>query len=364
MLVPLPHRFSYLAPMRYLKYPLFLLLFLVLVLLLLPSPIDPIALDFPRNEVGAGKSLPPVERLVVEDCTGCEDIVLRHAGFLYTGSDDGRLLKVDLEQPESTPEVVVEFTGRPLGLEVLGDSLAWVCVEQEGLARVDLQAKTYEILVNSFRDTTFQLIDYLDLDTLGRVYFTDASDRYGDDDLQLDILEGKPNGALYRYDPDNGETVRLLDNLHFANGVALSPDQQFLLVNETAAFRVRKYWLAGPERGQDEIFIEGLPGWPDGISLGDDGLYYLPLISPRTGMHDFILPRPWTRRLVTKLPRTLWPAPIRANHILALNASGEVVHNWRDPAPDFSGIASVERVGNTLWLGTLNDRGVGRCKLK
>ncbi len=350
--------------MRYLKYFLFLIAAVVVLLLLLPSPIEPVALNFPNNDIGTGEPLPTIELLAQEECFGCEDISLNHSGFLYTGNKDGRLLRVPLSTDSAASETIVQFKGRPLGLEVIGDSLAWVCVEQEGLARVDLRTKTYDILVNSFQDTTFQLIDYLDLDSLGRVYFTDASDRYSDEDLQLDVLEGNPNGALYRYDPVTGENIRLLDNLHFANGVALSPDQKYLLVNETAGFRVRKYWLAGPQEGQNEIFIEGLPGWPDGISLGDDGLYYLTLISPRTGMHDFILPRPWTRSLVTKFPRALWPAPIRANHILGLNASGEVVHNWQDASPSFSGIASVERVGNTLWFGTLNDRGVGRCELR
>lgn len=358
------HFYPYLTPMRYLKYLLFFLVPVALYLVVTPSPIDPVALEFPRGSFAPGAPLPGIDLVLEETCHGCEDISLNHTGYLYSGSDDGRFLRVSLLDEKAAAEELVKFKGRPLGLEVVGDSLAWVCVEQEGLARVDLRQKTYEILVSAFNDTTFQLIDYLDLDTLGRVYFTDASDKYSDEDLQLDILEGKPNGALYRYDPATKETVRLLDNLHFANGVALSPDQSFLLVNETAGFRVRKYWLTGPKQGQDEIFIEGLLGWPDGISLGDDGLYYLPLISPRTGMHDYILPRPWTRTLVTKLPRALWPAPIRANHILALNASGEIVHNWQDPDPDFSGIASVERVGNTLWFGTLTDRGVGRCLLE
>ena len=346
--------------MRFLKYLLSLLAIIAAYLIIVPSPIDPVAVDFPRNDLGQGQQMPEIEVLYERICHGCEDVSLNQPGFVYTGHEDGRLLRFPLGA-EAAPTEVVRFQGRPLGLEVLGDSLAWVCVEQEGLARVDLRRQTYEILVSAFNDTTFQLIDYLDLDTLGRVYFTDASDRYSDEDLQLDVLEGKPNGALYRFDPKTGETFRLLDNLHFANGVAVSPDQQFVLVNETAGFRVMKYWIAGPEKGRSETFIDGLPGWPDGISLGTDGLYYLTLISPRTGMHDYILPRPWTRRLVTKLPRALWPAPIRANHILALDARGKVVHNWQDPDPAFSGIASVERVGNTLWFGTLNDQGIGRC---
>lgn len=342
-------------------------LFLALIagyLLIIPSPITPVPLSFPTMELAEGEAMPTIEVLFNRVCEGCEDISLDGRGNLYAGSKDGRLLKFPIDGKADRSTEVVRFKGRPLGLEVLGDSLAWVCVEHEGLARVDLKAKKYDIVVTGFNDTTFQLIDYLDLDTLGRVYFTDASDRYGDDDLQLDVLEGNPNGALYRFDPSTGKTERLLDNLRFANGVAVSPDQSFVLVNETAGFRVSKYWLTGPKAGTSERILEGLPGWPDGISLGSDGLYYLTLISPRTGMHDFILPRPWTRTLVTKLPRALWPAPIRANRILAIDGDGKVVHQWQDDAPLFSSIASLERVGDVLWFGTLTDKGVGRVRLE
>lgn len=350
--------------MRYLKYPLFLLALLVVYLVVAPSPIDPVPISFPTNELPAAEPLPAITANFARGCHGCEDISFDGAGNVYTGHEDGRLLRFPLDAAADRVQEIVRFKGRPLGLEVMGDSIAWVCVEQEGLARVDLRANTYDILVSGFNDTLFQLIDYLDLDTLGRVYFTDASDRYSDDDLQLDVLEGNPNGALYRYDPATQQTERLLDDLRFANGVAVSPDQSFVLVNETAGFRTRRYWLTGAKAGTSEMFIEGLPGWPDGISLGTDGLYYLTLISPRTGMHDFILPRPWTRRLVTKLPRALWPAPIRENYILALSDEGEVVRSWRDENPDYSAISGVERVGNTLWFGTLNDSGIGSCTVE
>lgn len=347
--------------MRYFKYLLCLFAILFICFCVAPSPIDPAPLSFPSNELPAAESLPVITANFPRVCRGCEDVSFGEKGYVYTGHEDGRLLRFSLTGATGREQEIVRFKGRPLGLEVVGDSIAWVCVKEEGLARVDIRAGTYDILVSGFNDTLFRLIDYLDLDASGRVYFTDASDRYTDDDLQFDVLEGNPNGALYRYDPATGQTERLLDNLRFANGVAVSPDQSFVLVNETAGFRTQRYWLTGPRAGTAEPFIEGLPGWPDGISLGTDGLYYLTLISPRTGMQDFILPRPWTRRLAAKLPQTLWPAPIRENYILALNDEGQVVRSWRDEHPAYSSISSVERIGNTLWFGTVDDEGIGSC---
>lgn len=331
-------------------------------LIFYPAPIEPAALNWPEMEPHESTTMPAIEVLFPRTCQDCEDISVVD-NYLYTGHGDGRLLRFPLAGGDRLTEMV-QFEGRPLGLEVLGDSLAWVCVEQEGLARVDLRNRTYEIVVNSYNDTTFQLIDYLDVAADGDVYFTDASDKFSDDDLQYDVLEGRPNGALYRYNVASGTTDRLMDNLYFANGVVVAPDESYVLVAETAGFRIQKYWLSGPRAGSSEIFIEGLPGWPDGISLSSDGLIYVTLISPRIAMHNFILPRPWTRRLVTKLPKFFLPKPVKANRILALDNQGAIIHDWADDNPVFSSISSIERIGNTLYLGTLDEAGVGRISLK
>lgn len=52
------------------------------------------------------------------------------------------------------------------------------------------------------------------------------------------------------YDPVTRRTKTLLRGLNFANGVAVSHDQTYVLVNETASYRVIRYWIAGPKRGQ------------------------------------------------------------------------------------------------------------------
>lgn len=344
------------------KAILALLTIFALYLIFYPAPIDPAALNWPTMAEHKSEPLGKIEVLFSRTCQSCEDISIVD-NQLYTGHGDGRLLRFPLGGGDRLTEIV-QFKGRPLGLEVLGDSLAWVCVEHEGLARVDLRKGTYEIVVNSFNDSTFQLIDYLDVAAGGNVYFSDASDKFGDENLQYDVLEGRPHGALYRYNIAEGTTDRLLDHLYFANGVVVDPAEHYVLVAETAGFRIQKLWLKGPQAGTSEIFVEGLPGWPDGISRGSDGLIYTTLISPRTSMHDFILPRPWTRRLVTKLPKSFLPKPVKANRILAFNDDGQIVHDWADDHPSFSSISSLERIGDLIYFGTLDEAGIGRMKLK
>ncbi|MCB0261330.1 MAG: SMP-30/gluconolactonase/LRE family protein, partial [Calditrichaeota bacterium] len=98
------------------------------------------------------------------------------------------------------------------------------------------------------------------------------------------------------------QTRILLDSLYFANGVAVSPDQQFVLVNETWKYRVRRYWLAGDRAGQSDIFIDRLPGFPDGISCNGKDRFWLALASPRNPLVDKLAQQPFLRKMIARLP--------------------------------------------------------------
>ena len=99
----------------------------------------------------------------------------------------------------------------------------------------------------------------------GRIYFSDSSSVWGINESLYDLLEARPNGRLLRYDPKTGQSEVLLDGLYYANGVTLSKDEGFVLVNETFRYRITRYWLTGVRAGSSEVFIDNLPGFPDGI---------------------------------------------------------------------------------------------------
>lgn len=67
----------------------------------------------------------------------------------------------------------------------------------------------------------------------GTVYFSDTSTRFDSDNWFLDHLESRFTGRLLKYDPRAGETSVVLDGLGFANGVALSHDEAFLVICES-----------------------------------------------------------------------------------------------------------------------------------
>ena len=71
-----------------------------------------------------------------------------------------------------------------------------------------------------------------------------------------------------------------MEELSFANGITMSPDESFLLVAETGGFKIWRYWLKGEKRGQKEIFAH-TPGNPDNIKYSEDGKYIVGIIVPK-----------------------------------------------------------------------------------
>ena len=85
-------------------------------------------------------------------------------------------------------------------------------------------------------DLLLRLTDAAVVSRDGSIFFTDASYKYSLEDHILDVIEGRPHGRLLKYDPKTRSTITLLDNLYFANGVALSSNEDFLVFCETTMY--------------------------------------------------------------------------------------------------------------------------------
>jgi len=81
-------------------------------------------------------------------------------------------------------------------------------------------------MVNRFADDAIEDWD-------GNVYFSIVSRKFDMHNWHLDFLEGRAHGQIFKYTAKTNESALLLDNIAFANGVALSKDQDFLLICET-----------------------------------------------------------------------------------------------------------------------------------
>ena len=237
-----------------------------------------------------------------------------------------------------------------------------VCDSPEGLIAIDPEGDS-TVLSTEEGGVPFRFADDVDIAADGTIYFSDASSRFAFPQVKADLMEHRPNGRLLAYDPRTRTTRLVVDRLHFANGVAVSSDQSFVLVNETGKYRVHRHWLAGPRQGETEVFIDNLPGFPDGISSNGNGIFWLPLVSPRKTNVDTLLGKPFFRKVVMRLPEVMLPSPVNYGFVLGLDADGQVVHNLQDPSGAFAQISSVEEHNGHLYLGSLVEDSIGRVSV-
>jgi sugar lactone lactonase YvrE len=156
----------------------------------------------------------------------------------------------------------------------------------------------------------------------------------------------------------------LIDGIHFANGVALGPGEEFVLVVETGEYKVWRLWLKGPRAGQREVFIDNLPGFPDNVTFNGRDTFWLALVTPRNALLDRLFPHPFLRKIVLRLPSFLQPAPEKFGFVLGLSPEGRVTQNLQDPTGQhYYSISSVLEREGVLHLGSLSENAVGRLKL-
>lgn len=302
--------------------------------------------------------LADTEILGLNDGIGPEDIAVDEAGNMYAGYEDGRIVLYDVYGKNQG--VFVNTNGRPLGLAFDANNNLIIADANKGLLSADPNGNL-KSLTTEVHGIPFAFTDDVDIGPDGIIYFTDASSKYNIDNYRLDLMEHRPWGRLLSYNPKSGITGSLLGGLYFANGVAVSPDGNYVLVNETSNYQVRKYWLKGQQAGQSEIIINNLPGFPDGISSNGKGIYWIALPALRKSIVDYCADKPILRKIILRLPEWLQPSPDRHGFILGIDGNGKVIHNLQYPSPDsFSPITSVEEKGGILYLGSLTYPGFAR----
>ncbi len=343
------------------------LLVLVLYLFLWPVPIDPIAWepspvpalegDFAENRVLQG-----MELFATPNSHGPEDVAVDSEGRVYVGVEEGQILRYAADG--SDPQVFADTGGRPLGLDFDNDGNLIVADAAKGLLSID-PSGAIEVLCTEAGYHPLRFTDDVDVDSQNVAWFSDASYKWSHHGHAMEeALESAPNGRLLKYDIRTGECSVVLGDLFFANGVAVSPDDTYVLVNETMRYRVKRVYVRGPRKGDVDTFIDGLPGFPDGISTGTDGVFWLAIFAPRNALLDSAGPKPWLRKLIYRIPAALQPKPKRHPFVLGLDASGKVMHNLQDAdGAKFSKTTSAEQAGDWLYIGSLAEPSWGRIRI-
>ena len=358
-----------------LKKILLLLLVIIIAIVLYfvawPVPVDPVAWDAPPNRGYAGpfaanERLKGIELLPIAGNHGPEDIALDAQGRIYAATHEGRIVR--LKADGSNPENWVVTGGRPLGIDFDSKGNLIVADGFQGLLSIAPNG-TITKLATVADGVPIRYADDVDVAADGKIYFSDASTKFGAKEWGgtyeaslLDINEHGGHGRLIVYDPATGEAKTLLDGLNFANGVAVSHNQNYVLLNVTGSYRVIRYWIAGPKKGETETLIDKLPSFPDNISTGFDGRYWVAFISPRNPLIDKLSDKPFLRKVIQRMPAFVRPKAVAYGHIMAIDGEGKVLLDLQDPDASYQINTSVTETKDYLYIGSLVTPVLGRLK--
>ncbi|XP_030444464.1 protein STRICTOSIDINE SYNTHASE-LIKE 4-like [Syzygium oleosum] len=331
------------------------------------SPISPDLLHLPEpsslNSLPTNTILQGVGKLGEGIVKDPEDVLVDENGVLYTATRDGWIKRFHRDGSWENwtmlnSETLLGITATRRGGIIVCDSekgLLWV--DEDGLAKVLLSHVNGSEL--RFADDIIEASD-------GSLYFSVASTKFDLHNWYLDVLEAKPHGQLLKFDPSSSRTSIVLDDLGLANGVALSRDEDFLIVCETWKFRCLKHWLKGDEAGKTEIFIDSLPGGPDNINLAPDGSFWIALVQLTSEGWEFVHASKAAKRFIATYPSMI--EKVKGVHrkasVLHVGADGKIIKKLDDPdAKVISFVTSAFEFEDHLYLGSLNSNFIGKLPL-
>lgn len=345
----------------------------IIIFVLVPSPVDPVKWNAPtgpslkdQGPWQENNKLSSAE-LVSDAPKYPEFLTFDKDGTLYTGDSDGKIYKVPFDANGKPQEVQVfaDTEGTPNGLIFAANGNLIVADIEKGLLSIDPSGKI-EVLADQVDGMPIYLANELDIAQDGSIYFSDTS-TYGRV-LFKEMAEGKPHGRLLKYDPATKQTTVLLEGLYFANGIALSSDEDFVLIAESYRYQLTRYWLKGPKQGTSEIFTDNLAGFPDNISRDEQGNFWVGIFTTRISFVDQMHGNPWLAGLMAKMPQTLLngaSAPVKHGLAVEISPEGKVVESWHDPKGSLYGVTTAVSHNGYLYIGTApgGSKGVHRVPL-
>lgn len=339
-----------------------LLVITVVYFMAWPVSVEPISWSAPQAPAYQGayitnSALKSFDPLTMPNQSGPEGVAVDSRGYVYATTEQGWVVRWAPQQTHG--ELWVKLPGRPLGICLGNNGDFWVADAFEGLFHINADGVLTKVLTEVDGQPLLYANDVV-LAGNGKLYLSDSTARfsakaYGSTYKAslVDIMEHGYSGRVIEFDPVAQTSRVVMNGLSFANGVTADPEGRFILVNETAEYRVWKYWLSGERAGQSEVIIDNLPGFPDNILAGLDGRFWLGFTSPRIALVDALADKPWLRKVVQRLPGVVRPKAKYYGHILAISGDGEVLVNLQDPAATYPLTTGASETDEYLYISSL-----------
>lgn len=202
------------------------------------------------------------------------DIVLDHPEslnfgpdcMLYAGGELGQVYVIDVKAGQV--KEIARTGGFILGLTIDGDHNVYACDHvKHCVFRIDQNGVVRPFCTEANRKPlTFP--NYCAFDDCGNLFLTDSGDFW------------HPSGRLVKISPDGTSTSLLGDQLHFPNGLAVSPSGDSLFMVESSASNILSIPLNRDGVGAPEIYVQLQGTIPDGLAFDSAGNLYVACYKP------------------------------------------------------------------------------------
>jgi len=231
---------------------------------------------------------------------GSESFIFGPTGGLFTGVNDGRVVKyrgskdgwtdfayasptrTEKKCGGTTNAALGGICGRTLGLGMnYKTSELYLADAYHGLLVVGPKGGLAKQLLSSAGGQPLKWLDGIDVDqTTGNVYFTDASSVYNFSQVQLHLSSGDSTGRLIEYNVKTKKARVLLSGLKGPGGAGVAKDGSFVLVSELPGNKISKYWLKGPKANTVELLMN--ISAPANIKRTAKGDFWIAINVPKT----------------------------------------------------------------------------------
>ena len=289
------------------------------------------------NELELNERLQSAESIDLAGYFGAEEITTDSKGNIYCGAhvgpadfSSGAIIQLSSEGKSS---VYMETDAWVTGMAFDEQDDLYALINGLGLIRIHPDKSIDTLLTQTPDGKPILMGTGLKLSSDGKVYFANMSGQGQSSSKYFNklILEMRPTGGLYAYDIKSGSTEVLSEGNYFANGLELSPNEDYLLLTETSRYRILRYWLKGDQKGQSEVFMDNLPGFPNNILLRDNGHYWLGFTTKRSQSLDDIHPKEGMKKFVYSLPAFLQPKAEPFGMVLEIDKEGNIIDALFDP---------------------------------
>lgn len=361
-----------------------------------PSPINPVAWT-PGQAFPATRVLAPNDDLRKTELIGegrlfnPEDVIFDAQGRMYAGSRDipnalaaqagvndvnARIERVTFKPDGSHQvEAFVKLPGGgPLDMRFDRQGNLIVASWGQGVISVspDRQVKVLVAEGTVVDGQKFEKPDGIAIHSDGRIFFTQGTNVPNSFNTVWQVLEGKGYGRLLEFNPATGALRTLIPDLSFGNGVALAPDESYVLAADQYRYRIKRYWLTGPNAGQEDIFSDRLPGFVHNLYLDDQNVLWVALFTGRSGIADSVAGNVFLKQQLAKLPPDLFNNPqVDRNEslrgegsVLAMDLQGKPLLSLQNPPRKLNTLSTAVYHDGYVYMGTITGGPVIRYKLE